>query len=210
MPARLPRLPRVAVAVLRAPGLPGCAGGDPAVEGGASTSPSGSPTSSPTPSRTSAATGTAGTGRLSGEGYALTLPEGWEDASARFQEYSELIDTGAVNAAQAGQAFSDNLNVLRNGDQVELPEAEAERQFAEELGTVAKRVQVLPRTTVGGVGALHLTGRTDAGAVTVLTDQYISFVDGAYYLVTFSHSHRTPPDQRRQEVSTVLDSWAWG
>ncbi len=100
--------------------------------------------------------------------------------------------------------------MLRNADQVELPPAQAEGQFTDELRTVASRVRVRPPARVGGVDALHLAGRTEAGEVTAVTEQYIAFVDDAYYVVTFSHDEGTPPAQREQEIAAVLDSWRWG
>jgi hypothetical protein len=217
----------LSVAALLAAGLltalTGCGGDDPASTGSAATSgtsPS-SPSSSPSPpasSDTSASsqgssegsTAPAGDGRLVGKGYTVALPEGWQDATDQFRDYSPLIDAGALNATQAGQPFSDNLNVLRNPEQAELPPAQAERQFADELGTVASKVRVAQRATVDGVRALHLTGRTEAGEVVALTDQYVCYVDGTYYVTTFSYGSGTPRAQRRQEVSAMLASWSWG
>jgi hypothetical protein len=139
----------------------------------------------------------------------LALPAGWQDATDQFQQYSPLIDSGALDAEQAGQAFSDNVNVLRNPVQQELPAGRAERRFADELGTVASRVRIEDRTTVGGVPALHLTGRTRAGKVVALTDQYVAFVDRAYYVITFSYGSGTPQHRREHEVAAMLASWDW-
>ena len=197
------RFVTLAVAVVL--GLTGCGGGadsaaDTRPTTGSSASPAGPAGSSPAD----------GDGRLTGEGYSFELPPGWRDATEEFQEYSELIDVGAVNAEQAGEAFSDNINVLRNADQVALPPAQAEHQFAEELRTVAERVEVRRAATVDGVEALHLTGLTVAREVTAVTDQYIAYVDGAYFVVTFSFATDTPPVQRQEEIAAMLDSWTWG
>jgi len=221
------RFLRLTAALLILPGLTACGGSDPSTDASpaAATSSdvsSGSPSDASSPdSRTPSAAGsdpTASSGttsspvaeeRLAGEGYSFALPAGWRDATEQFREYSELIDAGALNADQAGEAFSDNVNVLRNADQSELPPAQAEHQFVEELGTVAKRVRVQPSATVDGIDALHLTGRTVAGEVTALTDQYIAFVDGTYFVVTFSYDADTPRSQRTGEVASMLRSWAW-
>ena len=211
-----PRFPRLTAALVLVPGLTACGGTDPSTDASPAAAPS-SDTSSASPSADSssarppsgAASSSAPGERLTGEGYSFALPDGWRDATHQFQEYSELIDTGAVNGDQAGQAFSDNVNVLRNADQSELPPAQAEHQFVEELGTVAKRVEVQTATRVDGVRALHLTGRTVAGEVTALTDQYIAFVDGTYFVVTFSYDADTPRSQRTGEVAAMLRSWAW-
>jgi hypothetical protein len=218
VPTRPLRL--TAAVVLLVLGMTGCGGADPP-SAAPSASPSGTASAPPSasPSGTASAPlsaspspgASSGNGRLlSGEGYSFALPVGWQEATEQFREYTELIDAGAVNAAQGGQPFSDNVNVLRNADQAELPPAQAEGQFTDELRTVATRVQVRPAVTVGGVDALHLTGRTEAGEVTALTDQYIAYVDGAYYVVTFSYGAGTPGAQRRAEVASMLDSWAWG
>jgi hypothetical protein len=207
-------------------GLTACGGSDPspdaspaaAVSSGAASASLSSTPAEETPSAAdSSATAPSGTasssaaaGRLAGDGYSFALPAGWQDATEQFKKYSELIDAGAVNAAQEGQPFSDNVNVLRNADQAQLPPAQAEHQFVEELGTVAKRVQVQPATRVDGVEVLHLTGRTVAGEVTALTDQYIAYVDDVYFVVTFSYDSGTPSRQREAEVASMLDSWAWG
>jgi hypothetical protein len=215
----------LAAAVLLSLGLPGCGGAGSSAGSlagsSAESSPSGSPpaaASSPGASKSAAARGLAspatgsstGEGHLSGRGYTFALPQGWREATEQFQEYTELIDGGAVNAGQAGQPFIDNVNVLRNADQVELPPAQAEEQFADELRTVATRVEVRPPVHVDGVEALHLTGRTDAGEVTALTDQFIVHVDGAYFVVTFSFGDGTPRAQRKDAVDSMLDSWTWG
>jgi len=147
---------------------------------------------------------------VAGDGYTFALPTGWRDATEQFKKYSELIDLGAVNAGQADRPFSDNVNVLRNADQDQLPPAQAEVQFTDELRTVASRVRVLPPARVDGVEALHLTGRTDAGEVTALTDQYIAYVGDAYYVLTFSYDRSTPRARRVSEIGAMLDSWTWG
>ena len=200
---------RAALAALALTGaLAGCGGSDDAVddpETGTSTASSSSPSSA-----ASGSVDPAEPGQLSGEGYALALPEGSEDATAQFQEYSPLIDAGALDAEQAGRSFSDNVNVLRNADLAELPPAEAERQFAEELGTVASEVRVDEPADVAGVEAVHLTGRTRAGDVVAFTDQYICYVEDAYYVITFSYGEQTPRAQQEEEVSAMLASWTWG
>ena len=206
-----PRLSAAVVAVLLAAGLGSCGGDAPERSPSAAatgSSPSGSPSEGPTESPSGTSSGTVA-GQLAGDGYTFALPEGWQDATEQFQEYSRLIDAGAVDAEQTGQGFSDNVNVLRNADQAQLPRAEAEQQFADELRTVASRVEVEPPATVDGVDAVHLTGRTRAGEVTALTDQYICFVDGAYYVLTFSYGAGTPRQQREQELAAMLDSWTW-
>jgi hypothetical protein len=192
------RCPIAAAAVL-ALGLTGCGGADPSAAELASAA------TSPSPSVSASADGS----RLAGAGYSFALPPRWRDATDEFQQYSELIDVGAVNAEQAGQPFNDNVNVLRNADQAQLPPAQAEEQFTGDLATVASRVEVRPPVTIGGVDALHLTGRTDAGEVTAVTDQYVAYVAGAYYVVTFSFDRGTPRPQREDEISSVLDSWTW-
>ena len=216
VPVRLPRLSAAVVALLLTTALGGCGGdapeGSPSA-GANSRSSAGTTSASPPESASeSASEASSGSteGQLAGEGYTFALPDGWQDATEQFQEYSELIDAGAINAEQAGQGFSDNVNVLRNADQAELPRAAAEQQFADELRTVASRVEVEPQATVDGVDAVHLTGRTKAGEVTALTDQYICFVDGTYYVVTFSYGADTPERRRERELAAMLDSWSWG
>jgi hypothetical protein len=217
-------------ALVLVPGLTACSGSDPsrdtspeaAVSSGASSAPPSSapPSTGPaeeTPSAadssltasSGAASSSAAARRLAGDGYSFALPAGWRDATEQFKEYSELIDAGAVNAEQDGQPFSDNVNVLRNADQAELPPAQAEHQFVEELGTVAEGVKVQPAATVDGVEVLHLSGRTVAGEVTALTDQYIAYVDDVYFVVTFSYDSGTPRIQRKAEVASMLASWTW-
>ena len=204
-------------------GLTACSGDATSSDTAASDPPSSDPPSSdlpssdppsfdpaPTTTPTTTPTTPPAEGRLEGDGYALTLPEGWRDATEQFQDYSPLIDSGAVNATQTGQPFSDNVNVLRNADQAELPLPRVERQFAAELRTVASRVRVQERVTIDGVGAVHLTGRTETGDVVALTDQYVGFVGGASYVITFSYGSATPSAQRREEVSSMLASWNWG
>ena len=46
--------------------------------------------------------------------------------------------------------------------------------------------------------------------VVALTDQYICFVDGASYVITFSYDSGTPQDRREEEVAAMLASWRWG
>ena len=219
VPVLVSRLSAAVAALLLATGLSGCGGDAPerSPSAGANsqssaetTSESASESSAGSASERTSESSSANTGgQLAGEGYAFALPDGWQDATEQFQEYSELIDAGAINAEQAGQGFSDNVNVLRNADQAELPRAAAEQQFADELRTVASRVEVEPQATVDGVAAVHLTGRTKAGEVTALTDQYICFVEGTYYVVTFSYGAGTPAPQRERERSAMLDSWTW-
>ena len=207
----------VAAVLLLSGALAGCGGADGAADdpaassgGDASTSSSASGSPSPEASESGSKADPATDGQLTGDGYALTLPEGWQDATAEFQEYSPLIDAGALDGDQSGRSFSDNVNVLRNAGQPELPTAQAERQFAEELGTVASEVRVEEPADIAGVDAVHLTGRTRAGDVVAHTDQYICWLDDTYYVLTFSYGDQTPAAEREEEVAAMLGSWTWG
>ena len=197
------RFLRLTAVLLLAPGLTACSGTGPSTDASPAAAPS-SDVSSTVPSPSP-----AGEEPLSGSGYSFVLPDGWRDATEQFREHREVIDAGAVNGDQAGEAFSDNVNVLRNADQDRLPPAQEEHQFLEELRTVVDRVRLRPSITVDGVAAMRLTGRTVAGEVTALIDQYIAFVAGTYFVVTFSHSAETPRTQREGEVASVLGSWTW-
>lgn len=149
-------------------------------------------------------------GAVQGDGYAFDGPEGWEDATDRFQAMTPSVDLGLLDTQGEDPRFADNVNILVGAPYPDFSADEAEQTFLEELQGFAKQAAVLPRTEIDDEDAVHLSGRTPVGKIEVFTEQYAAYVDDTWYILTFSHGPDTTAADREADMATVLDSWEWG
>jgi hypothetical protein len=144
-----------------------------------------------------------------GDGYTFAGPEGWEDATERFEAMAPDVDLGLLDSESTNAVFADNVNVIVGAPYPAFSPEEAEQTFLEELRGFAKQAKVLPRVEIDDRGAVHLAGRTPVGKIEVFTEQYAAYVDETWYIVTFSHGPDRTEADREEDMSTVLDSWTW-
>ena len=210
----LPRL--AAAALLGTLVLAGCGNDDPdtASSGGAATSSaSESDSAAETPSAEAsinAAPKADLKGDIVGKGYAYDLPEGWVDTTKEARELQASIDTAAAEKEPA-DGFSDNLNVgYQAGSSATLEQLEA--SVPSQLANLVKKgdLEVLPRTEVGGVEAIHHRAPAQLGSTDYFLEQFAAVTDdGDIAIITFSFSRKVPKAERDKVISTVIDSWQW-
>jgi hypothetical protein len=212
-------LPRLAATALVATlVLAGCGNDDPdaASSGDAATSSASESTSesaSETPSEepsVNEAPKAQLKGDMVGKGYAYDLPEGWTDTTKQARQLQATIDTAAAEKEPA-DGFSDNLNVgYQAGSSATLDQLEA--SVPSQLANLVKKgdLEVLPRTEVGGVEAIHHRAPAKLGATEYFLEQFAAVTDdGDVAIITFSFSRKVPEAERDKVISTVIDSWQW-
>jgi hypothetical protein len=151
--------------------------------------------------------GTSGDG-VSGTGYSVGLPEGW-------QEQTEEAGSGAINfdlflAGEREGGFVTTVNVIREdppgvpGDVDELVET-YERQL-EAFGETSP--QPLPSREIDGEPARGNTVEVQAPEVRYTVVQYFTIHDDAVYTVTLG-AHKTALSDARPLFDELLESWRW-
>ena len=149
-------------------------------------------------------------GDIVGKGYAFDLPQGWVDTTKQARELQASIDTAAAEK-EADDGFSDNLNVgFQAGSTATLDQLEA--AVPGQLANLVKKgdLEVLPRTELGGVEAIHHRAPAKLGTTEYFLEQFAAVTDeGDVAIVTFSFSRDVPEAQRDKVIATVTDSWQW-
>jgi hypothetical protein len=178
-----------------------------------SSSPSESATESPSesPSETTSA---ASTGKLEGDivgkGYAFDLPDGWSDTTKKARTLQASIDTAATED-NPSNGFADNLNVgYNNVGEATLDQLEA--TVPSQLKNLVKEgdLEVMPRTEIAGVEAIHHRAPATLGSTKYFLEQYAAITDaGDLAILTFSFARDVPESERNQVISSVIDSWQW-
>lgn len=193
--------------------LAACGGDDdstPTTGSTASTSatPTASPSLSESASPSASDTAEAGGTTIDGTGYSFEMPKGWHEQTKRFQAINPQVDRAAAST-DVSVGYADNVNVIRTENLPEMTADQAEKALVAEVKRVATDVEVQPRREIDGVESLHITGRTTVAKVKVRTEQFASYVDKTWYIITFSFSPKTPDAERQQQTESILDSWHW-
>jgi hypothetical protein len=149
-------------------------------------------------------------GDIVGKGYAYDLPEGWSDSTKQARQLQASIDTAATED-EPENGFADNLNVgyqTASGATLDQLEAAVPSQLS---SIVAKGdLDVLPRTELGGVEAIHHRAPAELGATKYFLEQYAAVTDdGDIAIVTFSFSRDVSETERDKVISAVTGSWEW-
>lgn len=147
------------------------------------------------------ATGTT----LEGSGYALSLPEGWEEMTDG--DMGEGYDIIAGDMEETSD-FASNVNVI------DVPEEEVPLSEVESVGisefeaSGASDVKVEDRLIIDGTETARLSGNMDELG-DVLVEQFYLARDGATKIVTI-FTNRENPDYQGEEVSlSIMASWNW-
>lgn len=175
------------------------------------------PTTSAAPSTTAAPSTSvpvpAGGMTVKGTGYTFVVKKGFIDAKGKVPGASS-VDTMVLNALDK-DGFADNINVVQqsgaSGASLSLLESAAKTQL-EAAG--ATGYKVLPRTTVAGTEASHITAnvkRADAQGKTqrYLVDQLYVLRGDKSYVVTFSFNANATQATRDALINPTVASWKW-
>lgn len=197
--------PLVTLALVSCLALTACS----APSGGTSSAPPASSASPNSASATSAATVTsapADTGaRLSGDGYTLTLPRGWVDATAAFKEIQTAVDTGGKDSTDKS-AFADNVNVVVQ-DSAEYPLEQLKQQLTQQMQSAGStNIEFKQNVQLDGTTALQVWSVTKV-AKNAHTIQFLAFARQKIYVLTVSTDlSRLKADDLAQ---SVVSGWAW-
>lgn len=188
---RLSRL-TAAVVVAAALTLTGCAAGG--ASDGTTTDGSGD-------SGVSAATGE----RITGDGYAFSVPEGWGIPEGSDVEGIDVLvaDLGDTDG------FADNVNVLQSPAGLVDAELIETAGLSELEGAGVVDATVNDRVDIGGSESPHLSGMASAAQGEYFIDQYYPSDDTVTYVVTFSFSPDVSAADRAAVTGSVLASWSW-
>jgi len=190
---------------------PGSTSGGKATSG-SSASETASETATESPSETPSESESSGPleGDIVGKGYAFDLPDGWSDTTKKAKTLQATIDTAATED-NPSNGFADNLNVgYNNVGEATLDQLEA--TVPDQLKNLVKEgdLDVLPRTEVGGVEAIHHRAPAALGQTKYFLEQYAAITDeGNLAIITFSFARDVPESERNDVISTVIDSWQW-
>ena len=189
----------------------GSASGDKATSGSSpSESTSESATGSPTETTSASESGGPLKGDIVGKGYAFDLPDGWSDTTKKAKTLQASIDTAATED-NPSNGFADNLNVgYNNVGEATLEQLEA--TVPDQLKNLVKEgdLDVLPRTEIAGVEAIHHRAPAQLGQTKYFLEQYAAITDeGNLAIITFSFARDVPESERNDVISTVIDSWQW-
>jgi hypothetical protein len=190
--------------------LVGCGGNDDT--SGDDPSPDPSATASESPSATPALRsdfGKPATGpRMKGKTYSYRLPKGWQDATKQAKSRQEFVDTAGSEPTRT-DGFVDNVNVgFESAPGATLDQLEDSIPL--QLGSLVKKVQMLPRVSLDGIDAIHHSGPAELGPDKYFLDQFITLEeDGTITIVTFSLSRGLAPKERNRLVDSVIASWHW-
>ncbi|KNX37606.1 hypothetical protein VV01_11345 [Luteipulveratus halotolerans] len=155
----------------------------------------------------------AGGMTVKGTGYTFVVKKGFIDAKGKVPGASS-VDTMVLNTLDK-DGFADNINVVHqtgaSGASLSLLETAAKTQL-EAAG--ATGYKVLPRTTVAGTEASHITAnvkRADAQGKTqrYLVDQLYILRGDKSYVVTFSFNENATQATRDALINPTVASWKW-
>jgi hypothetical protein len=173
---------------------------EPSAEGSGAAVP-GRPESVPAPD---AATGV----RLRGKGYVINAPGGWVETTREMREQTADIDVAAGAPLSASADFRSNLNVIVTAD-ASITLSAYEALAPDTLKFLVERLHVLPRATVRGVEAAHVSGAARSGRRAFHLDQYAVIGGDDLFTITFASAPSMKQSVRDALMESVLATWQW-
>ena len=173
----------------------------------ATPSPAAPASSAATQPSTPASSAPASTGKvLTGDGYTLTLPEGWKDATDAFKKLQPQIDTGAKDGSDTKDGFNDNVNVIVQASPG-IPLDQLGSTLKTQLeGAGSTDVQLKDNVQLDGQEGIQVWSRTK-GAGDAHTIQFVAVNAGKLYIITVSsNSNETKAAALAQQV---ISGWKW-
>lgn len=143
---------------------------------------------------------------LTGTGYTLTLPKGWEDSTAAFKKLQPQVDTGAKQTKDTSDGFNDNINVIAQTSP-EIPFDQLQTAIKTQLENAGStEIEVRANAQLDGKEALQVWSRTK-GAEKAHTIQFITFNNNSMFVVTVSTNlDDTKADALAQQL---IGGWKW-
>ena len=141
---------------------------------------------------------------IDGDGYSLTVPEGWMQVA----QAPTGADVAAMDSNDA-DGFADNLNVVISPAGLVSLDVVEQAGPAEIEAAGGTDVVVGERITAAGNEIAHVTANATAQGVDYVVEQYALSSTDQTYLVTFSFSPEVPQSDRVALAESVLATWAW-
>lgn len=143
---------------------------------------------------------------ITGEGYTLTLPEGWKEATDAFKKLQPQIDTGAKDGADTKDGFNDNVNVIVQASPG-LPLDQLASTLKTQLESAGStNVQLKENVQLDGQEGIQVWSRTK-GAGDAHTIQFLAVNAEKLYIVTVSSNRsETKAGALAQQL---ISGWKW-
>ncbi|MDO9409787.1 hypothetical protein [Patulibacter sp.] len=199
-----PLVPGLAVGLVLA--LGGCGSDDEETTTSASTGTTAAQSAS-----TTASGATSGT-EITGTGYRTTVPQGWQDASARTAGTAIRIDKTYAEPGTSASEFAANVVIIREnpaslkGVKIEQLEKQLREQAATSLSAPVPDAE--DPLKLDGDDAVRWTLRRTQGDQELVQRQIASIHDDALYTVTVSTAADDDADGE-QHAQTIIDGWKW-
>ena len=194
-----------AVAVLA---LPACSGSDDDNDDSDSTTAAASSDTTPTDESTSSDEPAGDS--VTGSGYSIAVPSGWEDVTELAKQNNSQADI-AVAEPQTEAEFRTNFNVVTP---TPLPDGvgddELADQAAKELESVTKAEVTPLDVTVDfdGAKALGQTSKTTTQGFTITITQYLLVHEDQIFATTLTYDEKRA-DEAMDTLTEIADSWTW-
>jgi hypothetical protein len=194
-----------AVAVLA---LPACSGSDDDADGSDTTTTSASSDTTPTDEPTSSDEPAGDS--VTGSGYSIAVPSGWEDVTELAKQNNSQADIAVAEPQTEGE-FRTNFNVVTP---TPLPDGvdddELADQAATELESVTKSEVTPLDVTVDfdGAKALGQTSKTTTQGYTITITQYLLVHEDQIFATTLTYDEKRA-DEAMDTLTEIADSWTW-
>ncbi len=175
---------------------------------------SGSETLSPTESATSATTPTEAPtsddtgGSMSGIGFIVSMPSGWQDATDIAKQQSPQVD---IAMAESGASeFRTNFNTVQPSP---VPSGLTDKQLAAQSAAQLKSIthnEVTPvdGPDLDGTSSLGQTSKATVGDSEVTLIQYLAVHDDQLYATTMTFE-TSRADEAEATLDEIIASWTW-
>lgn len=144
---------------------------------------------------------------LAGDGYTLSLPQGWTDVTADFKKLQAQVDTGAKQDGDSKDGFNDNVNIVIVASP-EVPMESLKQAIEAQLkGAGSTRVTFKESVQLDGKEALQVWSHTKGLADDVHTIQFVAPNGGKQYVVTVSTNRADA--QADTLAQQLVGGWKW-
>ena len=189
--------------------LPACSGSDDEPDGSDTTTTSAASSDTTPTDEATSSDGAAGDS-VTGSGYSIAVPSGWEDVTELAKQSNSQADIAVAEPQTQGE-FRTNFNVVTP---TPLPDGvgddELADQAAKELESVTNS-EVTPLDVTfdfDGANALGQTSKTTAQGFTITITQYLLVHEDQIFATTLTYDEKRA-DEAMDTLAEIADSWTW-
>jgi hypothetical protein len=188
--------------------LPACSGSDDDADGSDTTNSAAS--SDTTPSGESTSSVEPAGDSVTGSGYSVAVPSGWEDVTELAKQNNSQADIAVAEPQTEGE-FRTNFNV---GSPTPLPDGVGDDELADQAATELESVtkaEVTPLDVTvdfDGAKALGQTSKTTTQGFTITITQYLLVHEDQIFATTLTYDEKRA-DEAMDTLTEIADSWTW-